>query len=1591
MTLSTDLQFVEWALDALERIEVRALVWGLVDSALSDEEVHQTLNDVLDKHHTHLSLPDCTIATATDLLRCLQDQALLFPVPTRPDAPLRWRTRMAEGLRLLARLRQLFPNRHEGREDWITAPTLVADYRLLWRPRRYPRRDRTVRQALELLEQSIASPALLDSLHHWFGKGGSDWALAGFQVDATARILSDLNAGISRGTLVAAGTGSGKTLAFYLPALTWLAAQKKAAPKSKGVRILALYPRNELLKDQLSEVYAQSRKFDDYFGHSGARRISVGVLYSDTPNTLKVAPRKWGKQSRGAVCPFFRCPREGCHGELRLHREDVQAGVERLRCDQCNSIVDSDALRLTRASMQNDPPDILFTSVEMLNQRMSDSQMRHLFGLGSQAQCAPELVLLDEVHLYSGTYGSQVAHLLRRWSAMTGKRSSFVGLSATIAKGASFFSSLIGMEPNKVEEISPRPEDMQEEGAEYLVALRGDPVSQTALLSTTIQALMLSSRLLDSQHQVGPDRPFSGWRAFAFTDQMDATNRLYYDLLDAEGRNMNGHPATHRYPNGGLAILRHPSPSRRRYEGGQDWRLAVAIGHDLAIRHRISRTTAYDAGVETNSEIVVATAALEVGYDDPGVGLVLQHKAPHDMTQFLQRKGRAGRTRHMRPWTLMVLSEYGRDRVAYQSYDQYFDPELPPRELPLSNRYIRRMQAVYALIDYIGIRMQQGEPSGSPWRDMQGPEQFPAIAHWAPGIQAELSRLAKETEFPIDKVTWISLKQQAHKVAPPGPESDHWQGANWLAYRIRRSYLVKILSQLLRDPLATETFSQHLASALDLPLSEVGPLLWNHPRPLLLTAIPTALRRLATDWRSNDEPQADQTARHPLPEFVPAMLFNDLSLPEVRLEPPGFVLDGDTRYLPVQQALSELAPGKISRRFDAPLWLGLDAVQLQSILDEGQEEAVQKVDIRRWYHLDPQPSFWTVDEGDPLKYNAYRPIAMILTTPPSGAGHPEVLDTSNARLEWRSQLFARHRAFTFDPPSNRVGIANLIEAVHVHTHAAQTPATVRRYAVASLANLRIRRNRETTEQTITWQFNAEGLPCGIGFEMEADALIFTLRFPDHPHSQINWNDPVRIRAARSARYAWEARHGTALSEVEHNPFLRIWLGEIFQTAITLIATRHSVNLRVAIDAVGYGKEMEILLSVLGTVFQSPLPQEDGSTDEGLSERSSDRLRFRLEESLRNRNVLLALRQTALVLIEPIGADWDPWLTTTMKHTLGAALLEALQQTCPQVDPDELTIDVDPGLREDGTIVATDELWISEIHPGGNGLIEQVTEVLAQEPDRFYRHIEMALSPSEFEIIDAQLRDTIQRLGGEDTDDELLDYAQAVRSAITSEGAQHSLSTLRRALVERGHAVFHGYVVALSNRLLRPGTPPALDALLADLFTRWEDLETQHEVEIDARVMCALFSQDQRIDEAFADVQMDLPTEAVREPWRFSALMGIVWARGHALRAGALPLYSRFSNTPAVSERLILETWLTPREEPIDATALQWAGLLHDRLILTGHASVSMPPIGAILGTVVREVVTNPVQLDYLNVYPRLISVRRSHGDIELQFELTEAV
>lgn len=838
MEIAVNEQALLALLDAVEECEMRSLAWGFVDGSLSKEEVLALGSQV------------CPDEDAEEILVGLLDARLMQEV-LGSDGTVRFRSRFAETTRLLVRLRQLFP-----KKPWFIAPHLVSDFRVDRRARRFPLRDIGPPQALsDLLSAGITLSPL--QVKGWESVT-SGMNLAAFQYRAVARILTARG---NSGTIITAGTGSGKTLAFYLPALLRLIPYVDR--ELHWVKAIAIYPRTELLKDQFAETFRMARALDEVLVSTGKRPLIIGALFGDTPINPKDAQEKWAKRlasPAGVVCPFMRC--SVCSGELIWTNEDIAASRELLVCSSstCYGKTSSKQLLLTRESLQKTPPDILFTTIEMLNRRLSHPPMaRSLFGVGSGIQRSrkPLMVLLDEVHTYVGTTGAQAALTLRRYRHALGTDLHFSGLSATLAEAERFFSDLTGLPVGSVVEVTPSSPEMTEAGAQYQILLRGDASSQASLLSTTIQAIMLLARTLDppNGHSAGQ----FGERLFVFTDNLDVINRLFDDFRDAEAYDIFGRPETKRLP---LAYERRDGPDAlARDRDGQRWKLCEDIGRPLDVRLKVGRTTSQDTGVNATADVIVATASLEVGYNDARVGAVLQHKAPRNPAQFIQRKGRAGRSQRMRPYTLTVLSDYGIDRVAFQAFEHLFDPGLPPQSLPIANDYVLRMQAAYSLLDWLATRMPRGTRA------------------WM----------------------WDILSR-------PNPR-----------YTTEVTICVQQLQSLLSEqPDALQSLRAWLCGSLQVSADVADTILWEPPRSLLFEVVPTLLRRIERDWKKADGSGNDvMIPWHPVPDFVPQMTFGELNVPEVQiLLPPATVRDQErTESLGINQVFSTLVPGNITRRF----------------------------------------------------------------------------------------------------------------------------------------------------------------------------------------------------------------------------------------------------------------------------------------------------------------------------------------------------------------------------------------------------------------------------------------------------------------------------------------------------------------------------------------------------------------------------------------------------------------------------------------------------------------------------------------------------
>ena len=1248
-------------LDRLEELEDPLLCWGVVDGGFSTDEVRAEIETQLTARHVWDVSPDDVIETLAARSLLTHDTSV---------TPGRWRTRNGETIRLLARLRQVFLN-----QTWQDGTALVSDYRYARRPRIYPKRDQPWETALDGVSG-------VDERHRrvvevMTQRDGRHDLLSGFQVRATRQILTSLHGRSSTATVVGAGTGSGKTSAFYLPAFSHVAGIDDT---SAWTRVLAVYPRIELLKDQLDTAFAHARRLDATWRTQVGRPLTIGALYGATPSNaqnVRAGYRGWIRRSNGMASPQLRCPGDGheaCGGELVWPDIDINDDRERLVCSTCDRSFDDTQVVLTRRRMQTSPPDLLFVTTEMLNRGLSDLPLRRTLGIDVELAKKPRMILLDEIHTYEGTSGAQAALVLRRWHHSIQAPVTFVGLSATLSNPVRHMADLTGVPDDQVTSITPEPSELEFEGAEYLLALRSDPTSGASVLSTTIQASMLLARTQDHpQSRVSQD--VYGTKGFVFTDDLDVTNRLFSYLLDAEGqRYARGRTESTRPPLASTRTLATGGDAVSQRRAGQLWDLPMGIGHQFAQRGeglRVSRTTSQDAGVSADSQLIVATASLEVGFDDPDVGVVLQHKAPRGVAAFLQRKGRAGRKRTGRPYTAVILSDYGRDRATYEAWDSLFEPVLPELVLPIRNRAVLRMQATIAMVDWLADQLRMlGVP--------------PTTATWG--------ALAKK---PLDSF------------ARPGRET--------------QNKAVQILNSVLRDPVRQSSLSSWVRKALGLSEAEVNEILWHPPRPLLLSAVPTLKRRLEYNWAVASERTvtefSDLMGDNPLPDFFPMNLFSELALPEAHVSTPPQLpasTDRDLHPMPLGQLLREYAPGRVSRRFatrnlEHRHWIPVPL---------GKRDAVIELDTSLPVYGIEAPCIIEL-EGEPVETTVVRPDQVLVELPPD-----TVKDSSNATMTWRSQFLETGSGLAIRVPAADP-IGRLITEARFFLHAQNAHVNVHRAAIESDATITM---SDGSEERVRARFALGGQPVALGATFDVDGLrvrvALPARFPDLSDL---------LPGLRSAWFKHVLLTDPDLLE-SLNSFRIDWLHQCLEAMLVTRAVNDECTVAEAYAAVANSFADE-LNETLDSMFRSSGVLENESS-------ALTRMGTRLKAAFADPAVSARLDALAPQYWDPDPELFDQWLRGRCLSTIGHAMLAAARQICPEHDPEGVIVDIEPGFDGDSKM-RTAEIWLTETVIGGGGFIEALAARVRPEPRRFFRLTRRAIQPSNYELVDSHLRRVIE--------------------------------------------------------------------------------------------------------------------------------------------------------------------------------------------------------------------------------------------------------
>lgn len=219
--------------------------------------------------------------------------------------------------------------------------------------------------------------------------------------------------------IVTTGTGSGKTECFLLPLVSDLIDESKVWSKQnrpRAMRAMILYPLNALAEDQMIRL-----------------RKALNSKEGDGRNNA----RKWLDINRGGNRFYFgrytgRTPISGTkeknddrlREERKEHERDWRAVIEEVEANSTTELLyqvpcmDGDSAEMwCRQDMQDNAPDILITNYSMLNIMLMRNIESPIFEqTKTWLQSDPKNIfhiIIDELHTYRGTSGTEVAYILR--------------------------------------------------------------------------------------------------------------------------------------------------------------------------------------------------------------------------------------------------------------------------------------------------------------------------------------------------------------------------------------------------------------------------------------------------------------------------------------------------------------------------------------------------------------------------------------------------------------------------------------------------------------------------------------------------------------------------------------------------------------------------------------------------------------------------------------------------------------------------------------------------------------------------------------------------------------------------------------------------------------------------------------------------------------------------------------------------------------------------------------------------------------------------------------------------------------------------
>ncbi len=475
-----------------------------------------------------------------------------------------------------------------------------------------------------------------------------------FQIESIKDITKQLY-GPRTPVLITAKTAAGKTEAFIIPIVNYILTQKEREPEKKGVRAILVYPTKALANDQLQRIFELVAFVNSRVDKN--RQITVGVYHGDIEEkaTYEIPmPLK-------CVNPI--------HDDEKP-RLKVEKGI--LTCPECG--VKYPFLLVDRESILASPPDILIATPDILNYSLAFDKNRHIL-FYSHDEISPEIVVLDELHLFHSIFGKNVSLMLKRLEALIryysrqNRKIQFIGASATIRNPKRFGSLFFNSE---VVHVTTKPSDY-----DY-----SNPIKKTMIF-----AMPLAYRMVDTA-------------AYSLISLLQ--------LLDKKLPNKNNFKTLVFVNTLTICDMIRSNLARRASSSPELRELIRKIGAHNSTYTKQERAKIEEMFNRGDLSILVATSTLEVGVDFKDIDLLMLYGVPYSFNSYLQRVGRAGRNRDAIVYILLnpnnpIDITYYREAIKIVLNPNVFI-EYPP--FPEHNRVLERKHIISAISDFCTAQEQ---------------------------------------------------------------------------------------------------------------------------------------------------------------------------------------------------------------------------------------------------------------------------------------------------------------------------------------------------------------------------------------------------------------------------------------------------------------------------------------------------------------------------------------------------------------------------------------------------------------------------------------------------------------------------------------------------------------------------------------------------------------------------------------------------------------------------------------------------------------------------------------------------------------------